>query len=52
VRLANVSRSNFWRTACPNDAGYAYMASEVVRAITSSAYPAPQSNCAAMTLVQ
>ena len=36
----------------PNDAGYAYMAAEVVRAIMSSAYPAPQSNCAAMSLVQ
>jgi lysophospholipase L1-like esterase len=35
----------------PNDAGYAYMAGEVVRAITSNAYPAPQSNCAAMTSV-
>jgi lysophospholipase L1-like esterase len=36
----------------PNDAGYAFMASEVVRAITSNAYPAPQGNCSAMTLVQ
>jgi lysophospholipase L1-like esterase len=36
----------------PNDAGYAYMAAEVVRAVTSSAYPAPQSNCSAMSLVQ
>ena len=36
----------------PNDAGYAYMAAEVVRAITSNAYPAPQGSCAAMTLVQ
>lgn len=36
----------------PNDAGYAYMASEVVRAITMSAYPAPQASCSAMTLVQ
>ncbi len=35
----------------PNDAGYAYMASEVVRAITMSAYPAPQSSCSAMTIV-
>ena len=35
----------------PNDAGYAYMASEVVRAITMSAYPAPQASCSAMTLV-
>ena len=35
----------------PNDAGYAFIASEFVRAITSSAYPAPQSSCAAMTIV-
>jgi len=35
----------------PNDAGYAFIASEVVKAITSSSYPAPQSSCAAMTIV-
>ena len=35
----------------PNDAGYAYLAGEVVRAVTSTSYPTPQSNCAAMTLV-
>jgi lysophospholipase L1-like esterase len=35
----------------PNDAGYAYMAAEVVRAVTSNAYPAAQSNCSAMSLV-
>jgi lysophospholipase L1-like esterase len=35
----------------PNDAGYAFMAAEVVRAITLRSYPAPQSNCSAMTLV-
>lgn len=35
----------------PNDAGYAFMAGEVVRAITSSSYPAPQSSCSAMTMV-
>ena len=34
----------------PNDAGYAFIAAEVVRAITST-YPAPQSSCAAMTIV-
>jgi lysophospholipase L1-like esterase len=34
----------------PNDAGYAFISSEVVRAITSS-YPAPQSSCSAMTIV-
>jgi lysophospholipase L1-like esterase len=36
----------------PNDAGYAFMAAEVVRAVTSNAYPAPQANCSAMSLVQ
>jgi len=35
----------------PNDAGYAFIAAEVVRAIVSSSYPSPQSTCAAMTLV-
>jgi lysophospholipase L1-like esterase len=36
----------------PNDAGYAFIASEVQRAITTGAYAAPQPNCAQMTLVQ
>jgi lysophospholipase L1-like esterase len=35
----------------PNDSGYAYIASEVVKAITTSNYPAPRSSCPAMTLV-
>ena len=35
----------------PNDAGYAFISSEVVKAITSSSYPAPQSSCAGMTIV-
>jgi lysophospholipase L1-like esterase len=35
----------------PNDAGYAFIAGEVVRAITSSAYPTPQSGCPGMTIV-
>jgi lysophospholipase L1-like esterase len=35
----------------PNDAGYAFIASEVVRAITSASYPAPQSSCPQMTIV-
>jgi lysophospholipase L1-like esterase len=35
----------------PNDAGYAFIAGEVVRAVTSSAYPAPQSNCSFMSIV-
>lgn len=35
----------------PNDAGYAFIASEVVKAITSSTYPAPQNSCTGMTIV-
>jgi len=35
----------------PNDAGYAFIAGEVVRAVTSASYPAPQSSCAQMTIV-
>jgi lysophospholipase L1-like esterase len=35
----------------PNDAGYAFIASEVVRAITSSSYPSPQGSCSGMTIV-
>jgi lysophospholipase L1-like esterase len=35
----------------PNDSGYAFIASEVVRAVTSASYPAPQASCSAMTLV-
>jgi lysophospholipase L1-like esterase len=35
----------------PNDAGYAFIAGEVVRAITSPSYPAPQSSCGPMTIV-
>ena len=35
----------------PNDAGYAFIAGEVVRAITSSSYSSPQASCGAMTLV-
>jgi lysophospholipase L1-like esterase len=33
----------------PNDAGYANLAAEVVRAILSGTYPPPQSTCEAMT---
>jgi lysophospholipase L1-like esterase len=36
----------------PNDAGYAFIASELVKAITSASYPTPQASCAAMTMVQ
>jgi lysophospholipase L1-like esterase len=35
----------------PNDAGYAFIAAEVVRAITSASYPTPQSSCSGMTIV-
>ena len=35
----------------PNDAGYAFLAGEVVRAVTSGSYPAPQDNCGLMTAV-
>jgi lysophospholipase L1-like esterase len=35
----------------PNDAGYDFIASEVVRAITSSSYPSPQNSCSGMTIV-
>jgi lysophospholipase L1-like esterase len=34
----------------PNDSGYATLADEVVRAVTSSSYPAPRSSCPQMTL--
>jgi lysophospholipase L1-like esterase len=34
----------------PNDAGYAYMASEVIKALTSS-YPAPRTSCSYMAIV-
>lgn len=34
----------------PNDAGYAFVAAEVVRAVTSSSYPLPQASCSFMTL--
>jgi len=36
----------------PNDAGYAFIAGEVVKAITAGSYPSPQSSCGPMTLVQ
>jgi lysophospholipase L1-like esterase len=35
----------------PNDPGYAFISSEVVKAITTASYPAPQSSCAGMTIV-
>lgn len=35
----------------PNDAGYAFIASEIVRAATSTSYPSPRTSCEAMALV-
>jgi lysophospholipase L1-like esterase len=35
----------------PNDAGYAYIASEVLAAIRSASYPRPDSSCAQMSVV-
>lgn len=35
----------------PNDPGYANIAADVVRAITSGSYPPPQDSCSSMTLV-
>jgi lysophospholipase L1-like esterase len=35
----------------PNDGGYAFIAGEVVRAITTASYPAPQSTCSFMSIV-
>ena len=35
----------------PNDAGYAAMAAEMMKAITATSFPAPQSSCSQMTLV-
>jgi lysophospholipase L1-like esterase len=35
----------------PNDNGYAFIGAELVRAITSASYPAPQASCAFMSIV-
>jgi lysophospholipase L1-like esterase len=35
----------------PSDTGYAFIAAEVVRAITAATYPAPQNSCSANTIV-
>jgi lysophospholipase L1-like esterase len=35
----------------PNDTGYAYMAGEIVNALTSASFPAPRASCSQMTLV-
>jgi lysophospholipase L1-like esterase len=44
---ANLSSDGFH----PNDAGYALLADELVRAITSSSYPAPRTSCPQMSVV-
>ena len=43
--------SNYSSDFHPNDAGYAFISSEIVNAITSSSYPAPLSSCPPMTAV-
>jgi lysophospholipase L1-like esterase len=43
--------SNYSSDFHPNDAGYAFISSEIVNAITSPTYPAPKSSCPAMTVV-
>ncbi len=43
--------SNYSSDFHPNNAGYAFISSEIVNAITSSSYPAPRSSCPAMTAV-
>jgi lysophospholipase L1-like esterase len=43
--------SNYSADFHPNDAGYAFISSEVVNAITSAGYPAPQTSCPAMSAV-
>jgi lysophospholipase L1-like esterase len=35
----------------PNDAGYAFISGEVVKAVTAASYPAPLSSCSGMTIV-
>jgi lysophospholipase L1-like esterase len=35
----------------PNDAGYAFIAGEVVKAATTTSYPAPRASCSSMTIV-
>ena len=35
----------------PNDSGYAFIASEVVRAVTLASYPSPAASCGPMTIV-
>ncbi len=44
---ANMSSDGFH----PNDSGYAFIAAEIVKAMTNASYPSPLSNCAQMTAV-
>jgi lysophospholipase L1-like esterase len=44
---ANFSSDGFH----PNDAGYAFLAGEIVRAATSASYPSPLASCGQMTVV-
>jgi lysophospholipase L1-like esterase len=45
------ARSNYSSDGLhPNDAGYAFISAEVVRAVTTP-YPAPQTNCPSMSIV-
>ena len=46
-QAGNISSDGFH----PNDAGYAVLAAQVVAAITSASYPAPQNSCTQMTLI-
>jgi lysophospholipase L1-like esterase len=43
--------SNYSSDFHPNDAGYAFISSEIINAITSSSYEAPHSACPQMTVV-
>ena len=43
--------SNYSADFHPNDAGYAFISSEVVKAITSPSYPAPMASCPQMSVV-
>jgi lysophospholipase L1-like esterase len=44
---ANYSSDGFH----PNDAGYAVIGNEIIRAVTEGAYPTPQASCAPMSIV-
>ena len=35
----------------PNESGYAFIGAEIVKAVTSSSYPAPRATCSQMTVV-